>query len=591
VGDIPVPSSRIQNTLKPQWTKTFVIEYQFGLPTKVAIHVFDERKKHGGSGNRINDLSMGSAVFEIGQVLAAKGSIKAKSCKGGGTIFLNVRPYHGAPPTEGAGAATSSGAMLQLQLCGVELKSTEGMGLLRKSDPFYEISRCMDNTNSSGSSWDNVFRSPTVTNNLNPQWEVQRIDLQKLSSVGVEDDHDATKSPLLIQVFDFEKSGNHVLMGQCTTTVAELIDKSSSRGFLTLTKNSSDKVTGKLQVQEAVVVVGGATAITNQLAQASLNEETVPAGRSEAPGPSPVSRCSSTEPTFADYVSGGCKLNCILAIDFTGSNGDPRKPGTLHHYQPGSLNDYEKAITAILSILGNYDSDNKFPTFGFGAKVKPDDDEVQHCFSLNGNSKMPGIVGLDAVLETYRSIFRSGLVMSGPTVFDQVIRKASNTAHYHNNRAMEDVTNPHPVYTVLVIITDGAVTDPEATAKALKDSSAGPMSVVIVGVGGADFSAMEFLDGLDENGKNRNIVQFVEFNKHSKNQDDLTSVTLHEIPAQLVSYMKSKKILPAQTVRKMDEDEVVVEPEESEIDVQIDMTGEDQEIVVSGGNACRHKAW
>jgi hypothetical protein len=51
--------------------------------------------------------------------------------------------------------------------------------------------------------------------------------------------------------------------------------------------------------------------------------------------------------------------------------GDPRKPGTLHHFNSdGSKNDYEKAVSAIGSILAKYDSDKKFPVWGFGAKVR-----------------------------------------------------------------------------------------------------------------------------------------------------------------------------------------------------------------------------
>ena len=54
-----------------------------------------------------------------------------------------------------------------------------------------------------------------------------------------------------------------------------------------------------------------------------------------------------------------------MAIDFTGSNGDPRKPGTLHHFsQYGVMNGYEKAIVGVGSILSKYDSDQRFPVWG-----------------------------------------------------------------------------------------------------------------------------------------------------------------------------------------------------------------------------------
>ena len=44
---------------------------------------------------------------------------------------------------------------------------------------------------------------------------------------------------------------------------------------------------------------------------------------------------------------------------------------------------------------------------------------------------------------------------------------------------------------MLLILTDGAIHDMEATIKLLVDSCSLPMSVLIVGVGDDDFDAME----------------------------------------------------------------------------------------------------
>lgn len=73
-------------------------------------------------------------------------------------------------------------------------------------------------------------------------------------------------------------------------------------------------------------------------------------------------------------------------------------------------------------------------------------------------------------------------------------------------------------YFVLLIITDGVITDMDQTQAAIVAASRLPMSIIIVGVGGADFSAMEFLDSDDRllhspTGElaSRDIVQFVPF--------------------------------------------------------------------------------
>lgn len=71
---------------------------------------------------------------------------------------------------------------------------------------------------------------------------------------------------------------------------------------------------------------------------------------------------------------------------------------------------------------------------------------------------------------------------------------------------------------MLLIITDGEITDLDQTRQSIVNSSKLPMSIIIVGVGEADFKAMEFLDG--DNGvlksvtgepAVRDIVQFVPF--------------------------------------------------------------------------------
>ena len=73
-------------------------------------------------------------------------------------------------------------------------------------------------------------------------------------------------------------------------------------------------------------------------------------------------------------------------------------------------------------------------------------------------------------------------------------------------------------YFVLLIITDGVITDMDQTRTAIVEASHLPMSIIIVGVGAADFDAMEFLDSDDRLLRSprgdtaaRDIVQFVPF--------------------------------------------------------------------------------
>jgi len=111
-----------------------------------------------------------------------------------------------------------------------------------------------------------------------------------------------------------------------------------------------------------------------------------------------------------------------------------------------------------------------------------------------------------------------------------------------------------------LIITDGIITDLDPTKSAIIDASDLPLSIIIVGVGSEDFSAMDELDSddslLSHGGRTakRDIVQFVEMQKfisntgyHNQvtwNKELLAREVLAEIPEQLVGYMKSKKFQP-----------------------------------------------
>lgn len=86
-----------------------------------------------------------------------------------------------------------------------------------------------------------------------------------------------------------------------------------------------------------------------------------------------------------------------------------------------------------------------------------------------------------------------------------------------------------------------------------------PMSIIIVGVGNADFTAMNELDAdtipLVFNGiqAQRDIVQFVPFRNFQRLHNVsaakayLAKEVLAEIPDQIVGYMKSRNIEPKQS--------------------------------------------
>ena len=77
----------VENTQSPSWAKTFVFDYDLGIPCRLAVSVFHKRSDGGSE-------SMGAAIFDVAKTLGARGSTKAKKLKGG-TLFATIRQSQG----------------------------------------------------------------------------------------------------------------------------------------------------------------------------------------------------------------------------------------------------------------------------------------------------------------------------------------------------------------------------------------------------------------------------------------------------------------------------------------------------------------
>uniref|UniRef100_A0A8P4FYG2 Copine VIII n=2 Tax=Dicentrarchus labrax TaxID=13489 RepID=A0A8P4FYG2_DICLA len=239
-------------------------------------------------------------------------------------------------------------------------------------------------------------------------------------------------------------------------------------------------------------------------------------------------------------------INFTVAIDFTASNGNPSQPTSLHYMSPYQLNDYAMALRAVGEIIQDYDSDKMFPALGFGAKLPPDG-RVSHEFALNGNPQNPYCNGIEGVMEAYYQSLKS-VRLYGPTHFSPVIN--------HVARYASAVTDGSQ-YFILLIISDGVITDMAQTKESIVNAASLPMSIIIVGVGPAEFDEMIELDGDEERISSqgryaeRDIVQFVPFRdyidrrgNHILSMARLAKEVLAEIPDQFLSYMRTRGIKP-----------------------------------------------
>uniref|UniRef100_A0A8C9UB09 Copine-2 n=1 Tax=Serinus canaria TaxID=9135 RepID=A0A8C9UB09_SERCA len=256
----------------------------------------------------------------------------------------------------------------------------------------------------------------------------------------------------------------------------------------------------------------------------------------EAQDASPVMNCV--------WASQQRRLGGQVGIDFTASNGNPQEPSSLHYINPLGTNEYLSAIWAVGQIIQDYDSDKMFPALGFGAQLPPDW-KVSHEFAINFNPRNPFCSGVEGIVQAYSACLPH-IRFYGPTNFSPII---NHVARFAAQATQQETASQ---YFILLIITDGVISDMDETRHAVVQASKLPMSIIIVGVGNADFAAMEFLDGdsrvlRSHTGEEavRDIVQFVPFrNFRNVPKETLAKAVLAELPQQVVQYFKHQNLPP-----------------------------------------------
>mmetsp|Transcript_43311 Transcript_43311/g.108509 ORF Transcript_43311/g.108509 Transcript_43311/m.108509 type:complete len:555 (+) Transcript_43311:54-1718(+) len=341
-----------------------------------------------------------------------------------------------------------------------------------------------------------VFKSEVVKQDLNPSWKPMRINMIKLCNGDLD-------AKFHIACFDWDRLSSNDLIGEVDCCVQDLMDH---KELILVDPTKPAKNVGKLCCDKANIL---------------------------------------RLPSFLDYITEGVDLYLTIGIDFTLSNGETKDTTSLHYADPsGAWNAYQESMIGVGEVLLPYDKDGEVAVLGYGG-IPPGAKEAQFSFACNGNESKPEVVGVQGVLDAYATALKSTKLF-GPTNMAPLIKKANMIAKETSSRS----------YQVLMILTDGEITDMVQTVDAIVASADLPMSIVIVGVGNdhhpMEFANMKVLDGDDKGlvdshckAAVRDVVQFVPYcHGKGKDQSELAKEVLHEIPEQLVQHFVSKGVKP-----------------------------------------------
>ncbi|KAL9655975.1 hypothetical protein ABK040_007596 [Willaertia magna] len=478
----------IKDSLNPTFNKSLLIDYKFEEIQSLTFKLFDIDNL---SDTPLDDDFLGELNIKLSEIVSNK-TITKNLMNHRRTILSTTTNQQSSVITIRCEERTGKQDVIVLGLKGENLPKMDFFG---KSDPYYIIEKQVNNNQ-----WVEVSKSDVVMNDLNPNWKIETINIQRLCNGN-------DQLPLRITIYDWDKNSAHDYIGSCYLTLSKLRELHQSRQSIELVdeKNTkkNTKSRGRLSVHSYAV------------------EETY---------------------SFIDYLSGGLDISLMVSVDFTGSNGNPNDVNSLHYL--GKFNEYQMAISSVGNVLSYYDSDGLFPAFGFGAKLNTTG-QVSHCFALDGNPEYPYCSGVEGILASYKQAI-SNVQLYGPTNFQPTIGTAVSLC---KSSAMEQ-SQQNQKYYILLIITDGEISDLSETITEIVNASHYPLSIVIVGVGSADFSSMDRLDSDNQRLRSgnqvalRDIVQFVPFRKYASNYQLLANETLAEIPHQIVEYFKMKKIKP-----------------------------------------------
>ncbi|KAJ0079720.1 hypothetical protein Patl1_23443 [Pistacia atlantica] len=359
----------IMNNLNPSWIEKISIAYQFEIVQPLVFRIYDVDTKYHNV--PVKMLKLNDQDF-LGEASCALSEIVTKPSRTF-TINLHNKYRPGVPRNLGTLSVHAEETVASKSAVEIAFRCShlENVDMFSRSDPFLRISRIVENGDPVP-----ICKTDVISNELNPIWRPVTLSMQQFGN---------KDNPLIIECFDFNSSGNHVLIGKIQRSVGDLEKLHQGRSGANFVIPSGHHSREKV--------------LKSQLFIDKFIEK--------------------EQYSFLDYISSGFELNFMVAVDFTASNGNPRNPDSLHYIDPsGRLNSYQQAIMEVGEVIQFYDSDRRFPAWGFGGRTV--DATISHCFNLNGSANDFEVEGVEGIMAAYGNALHN-VSLAGPTLFGQIL--------------------------------------------------------------------------------------------------------------------------------------------------------------------------
>ncbi|RVW52524.1 Protein BONZAI 2 [Vitis vinifera] len=263
------------------WFTKLIINYQFEVVQTLVFRVYDvDTQFHNVDVKVCSNVAMLKLDEQqfLGEATCSLSEIVSKSNRSLTLDLVHREESIKSTRSQNLGELTVHAEELSSSKIAMEIifrcSDLEYKDLFSRSDPFLVISKIVE-----GGISIPICKTEVVKNDLKPKWKSVFLNIQQVGS---------KDNPLTIECFNFNSNGKHDLIGKIQKSLADL-EKLHSSG----------------QGENFFLP----TAVGNNHHNKVLKSQLFVEYFSE-----------TVEHTFLDYLAGGCELNFMVAIDFTGTH-------------------------------------------------------------------------------------------------------------------------------------------------------------------------------------------------------------------------------------------------------------------------------